>query len=348
MAPSSRASTPITSSNRQNPHATWDRDLVLKSVDGQEFKAHSLVLALSSPVFADMFEVGTRTPGQIIQLAETGEMVDLMLKFIYPRQSTMISSFETLDEALHAANKYQLDDMYQQLRQQLLSRDSSVSMYTDPLKALDIASTHRFKKETLAASALAHGNYDFTTVDGLLQLAQSAPESIPWIIIIGIPSVKSKVIADVLFNYSEYPMTPPRQTCELCREGRADSTRYSPPEWQARWAHAVSAELLKRPIQDCKSLFDLPFLCQTAFHHGSEPIRVGRGTCNCLVKLSRKPSCYYIDANGVVEEYEGSQGVGELVTPSEPDCFSHWSYQVYDVLETRLKRLEELENLITE
>ncbi|CAE6406007.1 unnamed protein product [Rhizoctonia solani] len=311
-------------------------DLVLKSVDGQEFRAHSLMLSLHSPVFADMFEIGSHASDEPIQLAETGDMVDLMLKFMYPRQSADVSSLEVLDKALHVAKKYELDDMYQRLRQQLLSDGSPASVYTDPRKALGIALAHGFKKEMHLAAGLAHQNYDFTSVDGLLKLAESAPEAIPWIVVIGIPSVKSKVISEVLFNYSEHPMLPP-DLCKTCNAQRAHQNgRHSPPEWQARWSHAVSAELLKRPIEDCKTFFDLPFLCQVAFGSGGTPIWVGSGVCACLEKLAGAPVAY------------NDLDTGDRVFPREPDCFSHWSYKVYNHLCDRLKRIEDLDKLIVE
>ncbi|EUC62789.1 BTB domain protein, putative [Rhizoctonia solani AG-3 Rhs1AP] len=275
-----------------------------------------------------MFQVGSRTSSrEPIELAETGEIVDLMLKFIYPRQSATVTSFETLDNALQAANKYQLDDMYQQLRHQLMSRESLVSVYTDSLKALGVSSTHGFKKETLVASALAHGNYDFTTVDGLLQLAKNAPEAIPWIIIIGIPSVKSKVISDVLFNYNKYPMKPPKKLCNVCRKDRAygyldrnsPDTHYSPPEWLARWAHGLFKTLKIRPREDWKACFDVGFLFKAVGRYGGTPIRSMNGNCTCLDSFSRR---------------EGAR------------AFLRWSEDVYDCLAARLVGLRELEGLM--
>ncbi|KAG8689086.1 hypothetical protein FRC11_004153 [Ceratobasidium sp. 423] len=310
-------------------------DMVLRSSDGLRFGAHSIILSLASSTFAYMFDIGSRSHRETIyiELAESGEMVDLMLKFIYPIQSPAIHSFDTLDKALRVATKYQFEDMRQQLRHKLSAPGSPVSVHTDPLKALAIASTHGLKDEMTLAASLAQGNHDFNTIEGLLALAESAPASIPWITVIGIPTVKSKIISEVVFSYHQYPMqTSSLPLCGGCSDHRHRS-KYSPPEWEARWSHSLSTELMKRSMDDWKSCFDLAFLYEAVGRHGGTPMQTAKGTCTCLENLSVPPRINYYER--------------ETTTPVVRylDSFSEWSNEVYEHLTTRLARLGELEGL---
>ncbi|KAG8692387.1 hypothetical protein FRC11_003642 [Ceratobasidium sp. 423] len=326
-SPSSRRSCQVGS--------THGADIVLRSSDGRGFNAHSVILSLASPTFAEMFDIGSRSWGDTIELPESGELVDLMLKFIYPRQSPTISSFDTLDRALHMATKYRFDDMRQQLRQKLSAPGSPVSMHTDPLKALALASTHGFNDEIQLAISQAHTNHDFGTVEDLLRLAESAPASIPWIAAIGIPSVKNKVISDVVFSYHKHPMrvTALLPKCDSCR---GHYYCYSPPEWQARWSHRLSDELKRRPIHEWRSCFDLAFLYEAIARSGGTPIYTLMGnSCTCLEKFSRPPA---------VDTLRRRQTNTPIV--HYPDSFSEWSNKVHEHLTTRLARLGELESLV--
>ncbi|KAG8690460.1 hypothetical protein FRC11_011447 [Ceratobasidium sp. 423] len=301
-------------------------DLILKCIDGKAFEVHSVILSIASPVFADMLEVGSLSAGATVELAESSEMVDLMLKFIYPRQSPTITSFDTLHKALHIAEKYELEDMYGRLRREMLQPGSPTSLYTDPLGALSVACTHGLKAEARIAVAVSQGHYDFTRVSHLKMLAKNAPASIPWVMLIGVPAVKCSILSEVLFNFNEKPMKVLQSDlvlCQMCRDflnQTSSDSHYSPPEWEARWAQGLSRELKQRPMDDWKSLFEVPFLFEAVGRHGGTPIRTPQGNCACLDAFSKK----------------------EVGLPG----FLQWSSKVYDCLVSRLAGLRELEGLI--
>ncbi|KDN40277.1 hypothetical protein RSAG8_08187, partial [Rhizoctonia solani AG-8 WAC10335] len=243
-------------------------------------------------------------------------MVELMLKFIHPGRSPTVSSFEMLRKAVGVARKYQLDDMQRQLRLELLHPGSPISIYTDPIAALSITSAFGFQAETQLALSQAQGRYDLTTVDGLKKLAREVPASIPYIALIGVPSVKHAVLFDVLFSYKKEPMDlSGLHLCQLCSD-HLYHFNCSPPEWLARWAQGLYTELNKRPMDDWKPCFEVPFLFEVVGSHGGTPIRTVKGTCTCLDGFSTSPG------------------------------FVQWSSKVHDFLEARLAGLRELEGLI--
>ncbi|KAG8690461.1 hypothetical protein FRC11_011448 [Ceratobasidium sp. 423] len=264
---------------RPKPDFSHGGDLILKSIDGQTFNVHSVILSVASPVFADMFEIGSRNPGETVELAETGEMLDLMLRFIYPKESPTISSFEMLNKAMHVARKYELEGMHRQLRRELAMAGSPVSYASDPLGAYAFATDHELKDETKLSLDLARQTYQFNTIDDLLKLSKTAPASIPWILLVGIPSVKNKILSDVLLKFHEEPMklVHAQFLCACCNDHQY-GIRYSPPEWQARWAHRLLTELPQRPTDTWAPLFETAFLSGI---HGIASISTAKGVCTC-------------------------------------------------------------------
>ncbi|CAE6473919.1 unnamed protein product [Rhizoctonia solani] len=223
-------------------------DLTLQSVDGIKFLVHSAVLGIASPVFESMFLVGEDRPGQIVTMGETSDMLGLMLKFIYPKRSPVISSFETLEKAFHLADKYQLEGMHQQLRQMLSLADCPVSAYRDPLAVLRIAATHGFQKEVDLAISISQEHYQVDSINHLQVIAKKTPASIPWIKLLAVPLIRNGIMTDVLLNFYEPPMrlagsSFTRALCDTCSESHHYGAHNSPPEWLARWAHGVLAEL---------------------------------------------------------------------------------------------------------
>ncbi|KAG8690459.1 hypothetical protein FRC11_011446 [Ceratobasidium sp. 423] len=323
LNPNKRKSPPEPSaSGRPRPKTEFSQggDLILQSIDGSRFSVHSIILSVASPVFANMFEVASRGSGEVVELAETGEMIDLMLRFIYPKESPTISSFDMLDKAMHVANKYELEGMHRQLCRELGTPSSPVSCYKDALGAFAFATAHGLNEEIKLAQSLAQKAYQLNTVEDLLKLSATAPASIPWILLIGIPSVKSKIISTLLFSFHEEPMKLVSCTflCLNCVEHQT-KTRYAAPEWQARWAHGLLAELTRRPMDDWEQLFQFEFLSEAVFRRGGSPNYSYECGCTCVRRCETK---YRIS-------------------------FTQWSSKVHQCLITRLADLERLETLIS-
>ncbi|KAH7325317.1 hypothetical protein B0J17DRAFT_633038 [Rhizoctonia solani] len=295
-------------------------DLTLQSIDGINFHVRSALLAVASPVFEDMFLVGLHQSGQIVKMAETSEMLSLMLQFVYPKRTPVISSFDTLEAAFHLADKYQLEEMHKQLRQRLSLADSPVSVYHDPLGALRIASAHGFQDEVNLAISISQQHYQVNTIDNLLEISKITPASISWIKLIAVPLIRNEILSDVLLNFYEPPMrlagSPfTRALCQVCSESHHYGAHNSPPEWQARWARAVVEELKRRPIDEWQRYFGTSYLYEAVSRYDT-PIHTPRGDCTCVEKVK-----FY--------EYE----------------FLGWSSHVLRNLESRLDCLKVLEAL---
>ncbi|KAG8749287.1 hypothetical protein FRC11_011467 [Ceratobasidium sp. 423] len=295
-------------------------DLTLQSADGIKFHVHSAVLSVASPVFEDMFLVGRDQPGQIITMGETSDMLGLMLRFIYPKRSPVISSFETLEKAFHLADKYQLEGMYQELRQMLSLTDSPVSAYRDPLGALRIASTHGFQAEVDLAISISQKYYQTDTICDLQVIAKKTPASVPWIKLLAIPLIRNGIISDVLLNFYDPPMRLAGSSfatalCQSCSESHHYGAHNSPPEWQARWARGVLEELKARPMGEWDPYFGTSYLYEAVSRYNM-PIHTPRGDCTCVEKVK-----FY--------EYE----------------FLGWSSHVLRCLRSRLECLKQLEAL---
>lgn len=316
---------PSTEESPLNQGFTEGGDLTLQSLDGLDFSVYSLLLSLASPVFSDMFALGTKTKENIIPVGETSEMLALMLKFIYPLPSPPILSFDQLSKALHVADKYQLNGMKSRLREQLVMQPdhSSVSMSDDPLRALAVASAHGLHEEADESMSLASKRYNFQQADGLARLAEVIPSAVPFIRLFGVQSVRIQTLADVLLSFHKDPMQLNTLSCSwslcmFCKDAYYNTKLYSAPEWQARWAYAIFTELKSHPVQEWDSFFKIGFF-NTALHRGGQvPIRLPKSNGHC--------------------------GCPSLINESSTQ-FERWTGRVQEHLKTRLLSLGQLEQL---
>lgn len=99
------------------PTVSWlDGDLILRSADGVEFRVHSLLLRLSSKVFADMMSTPLAAgkeketgDAQTIGLEEEAETVDTLLRWIYPvEKRPRIASLDDFKKYMPIVMKYDI------------------------------------------------------------------------------------------------------------------------------------------------------------------------------------------------------------------------------------------------
>ncbi|KAF8596542.1 hypothetical protein BDV93DRAFT_480150 [Ceratobasidium sp. AG-I] len=300
-----------------NAGYTQGGDTILRSLDGVDFHVHSVILSLASPVLADMFNLTTRR--DIVTVGETAEVLALMLSFIYPGSPRPVSSFETLRVGIHAADKYQLEHMRNWLRERLVINGSPVSISTDPLAALAFAIEHGFREEINLASSFASTQHDFRKVNSLVELANAVPSSTAFIQMIGVPSARTSILVDVLFNFHKAPIvstTYPLSNfiCPKCRPTYQSVRRRSPPEWLARWSYHVFEGLSRRPISESAEMFNVDFVSYAIGRDGIPMPAIS--ACECLTHIANNKS-----------------------------YFNAWAEQVRIHLVTRLAELEQLHNL---
>ncbi|TCD62582.1 hypothetical protein EIP91_006656 [Steccherinum ochraceum] len=99
------------------PFDREDADVVLQSCDGVQFLVHRLVLSLSSPVLAALFEIGTSNHPEdqftptgllVVPVEETGRVLSSLLYWVYPVTKPPLEAIEEVADALEAAIKYQI------------------------------------------------------------------------------------------------------------------------------------------------------------------------------------------------------------------------------------------------
>ncbi|KAG8683663.1 hypothetical protein FRC08_014152, partial [Ceratobasidium sp. 394] len=183
--PTDRSSTPTSvESVLANDEFRTGGDLILRSLDGLEFSVHTMVLSLASPVLAHMFCSSARE--DVVNVAETSDMLSLMLRSIYPRTPPPIPSFEVLEQGLHLADKYQLDGMRLRLLKELSVKGSPISVFSHPIRALAFATTHRLAEQAQLAASIASESHDFQNPNDLVELADMMPSIAPVVKMIGL------------------------------------------------------------------------------------------------------------------------------------------------------------------
>ncbi|KAI0038763.1 hypothetical protein FA95DRAFT_1148927 [Auriscalpium vulgare] len=118
------------------PFNAGDADIILRSADGVDFRAHKILLSMSSPFFQNLFTLPqppTSSPHAspndskdgitVVCLSEDEHAVDMMLRYCYPR--AVFPAEPTLDTvkdvklALGLLSKYQLAGVENILTQRL-------------------------------------------------------------------------------------------------------------------------------------------------------------------------------------------------------------------------------------
>ncbi|KAJ7573416.1 hypothetical protein C8J56DRAFT_982650 [Mycena floridula] len=100
-----------------------DADAILIT-SSRRFNIHKCILSIASPVFRDMFGMPQPASDDAlpeIPLQESAEVVDTILRFIYPVPDPAIASLDALVPVLEAGLKYDLDCVVTPARKALIS-----------------------------------------------------------------------------------------------------------------------------------------------------------------------------------------------------------------------------------
>ncbi|EED85528.1 predicted protein [Postia placenta Mad-698-R] len=103
-------------SEASSPFDRTDADVILQSSDEVQFRVHRVILALASPVFADMFGLppprapdGTTMEAiQTVYITESSHVLRILLDMCYPVTNVQFSSLDDVHAVLKAAVKYDM------------------------------------------------------------------------------------------------------------------------------------------------------------------------------------------------------------------------------------------------
>ncbi|CAE6465421.1 unnamed protein product [Rhizoctonia solani] len=310
-----------------NTGFTQGGDLTLRSTDGIEFNVHSVLLSLASPVFSEILQIGNQN--QVIQFSENAQVLALMLKFVYPTSTPPVSTIDLLNDGIRVANKYQIESMKTRLREQLVLVDSPVSVYSNPVGVLYVASIYGFAAEARLAASIASKQWDFDKGEGLKAVLDAAPipATAELVKLTGIPLVKTRALIDVLLHFERPPMALYKNVdlirallCIHCQGIYIRAKRQSAPEWQARWAHWVFEQVQNRPFAEWKPYFSHSNFNQS-FYQSDLPAKF------CSYEFfNTVPTCECADmVNRSTAKFQG------------------WADNVYACLKSRLSFVAELE-----
>ncbi|KAH9942490.1 uncharacterized protein BXZ73DRAFT_97900 [Epithele typhae] len=114
-------------------------DIVLRSADHVDFRAHRVILAQASPFFADMFSLPQASPPDasalpVVDMSEDSKTLRRLLLLCYPVDKQELDSVADIAPVLAAARKF---DMEWPIR--LLARDLADSISRSPLRAWSCA-----------------------------------------------------------------------------------------------------------------------------------------------------------------------------------------------------------------
>jgi BTB/POZ domain len=129
--PSTKPPSPLTSTATFPFDNASDGDIILLSADGVQFRAHKIILAMSSGFFKDMFNIpqGSAKPSTstseslacVIPFTESSETLDSLLRTIYPVDEPDVKLVQDIKSVLEAAIKYDITKGISMMKKKLIA-----------------------------------------------------------------------------------------------------------------------------------------------------------------------------------------------------------------------------------
>lgn len=133
-------------------------DIILRSSNGIDFRVYKTILAKASPVFEGMFTHPPPPPSavppeeysnglHVVNLTESTEALDALLRFCYPVREPTLSSIEKTLEVFHAAKKYDIDEGIMWAREKLAGFAAK-----EPIRVYALACRYGWEREAKIAA----------------------------------------------------------------------------------------------------------------------------------------------------------------------------------------------------
>ncbi|KAF8806175.1 hypothetical protein BYT27DRAFT_7224490 [Phlegmacium glaucopus] len=232
-----------------------DADVILQTTDEgftNEFCVHRCILAAASPFFHDMFTLpqGDITPADerpIIPVSESSNVLDTLLRLVYPIPDPAISSFEALTPVLGAAIKYDFMTVVHSLRKLLISPHF---LQISPIRVYALACRYDLEEEMNIASryTLSMNFLDASTIEDLKSVTGYS-----YHLLLNFHRQRSRAAQNLI-------QIPENIKCMQCN-GNVYTFDGS-PKWWFEFEKAAKAELAVRPTTDV--IFGMDFLFRAA------------------------------------------------------------------------------------
>ena len=225
-----------------------DADIVFKTIDHNEFCVHSCILAAASSFFRDMFTLPQgdieKRPIIEIPVSEPSDVLDTLLRLVYPTPDPTISSFDELALVLEAAIKYDFITAVTFLRRHLIS--SPHFLQTSPIRVYAIASRYGLEEEMRIASryTLSINMLDAPPLEDLKHITGYSYHRL-----LNFHRQRSKSAQNLI-------KVPSTIKCMQCNG--SVYTLNGSPKWWFEFEKAAKAELAMRPTTEV--IFEMDFL----------------------------------------------------------------------------------------
>ncbi|KAI0041928.1 hypothetical protein FA95DRAFT_632349 [Auriscalpium vulgare] len=121
-------------------------DVVLRSSDEVYFRVSKFILAIASPIFADMFSLSKSLEAEavdeayyglpVVAMAEDAATLDLLLRWCYPIRPPKLLTLEDVRRLANVSRKYLIDAFVDAIEDALRNR-----LVDDPVGVFAVAST---------------------------------------------------------------------------------------------------------------------------------------------------------------------------------------------------------------
>ena len=128
-------------------------DVVLRTSDLVDFRIHTLVLSLVSPVFDSMFSLPQPPDAEdalpVISVSESSRTLEKFLGFCYPAGDPELADLNDVEDMLEVMSKYDVEEVKKRVRKSLLA---PIFLENEPLRVFAIAQRYHLEYETRRAA----------------------------------------------------------------------------------------------------------------------------------------------------------------------------------------------------
>jgi BTB/POZ domain len=128
-------------------------DVILRTSDLVDFRVHTLVLSLVSPVFDSMFNLPQPPDAEdalpVISVSESSRTLEKFLGFCYPGRDPELADLNDVGDMLEVMSKYDVEAVKNRVRKSLLA---PIFLETEPLRVFAIAQLYHLEFETKRAA----------------------------------------------------------------------------------------------------------------------------------------------------------------------------------------------------